>query len=509
MHQLMKIDKKFIAILAIGIWVATHSLWDAEAWAKASSKTKRSLSKQLYNVGGFGQEKRVLSKKGVTSNMLTRPRILRALGLSNEHVELVNDVYKGTFKASDFYSQKLKQIRNNFNRGHITRSIRFFRSSVGRKFVRLNAKSLTKSQRAYNNFLKKIIKKMPKNKRLQLFDQLERSVNGVDQLFDYQSSVLRLTNPVNRQFNALHADLLVNRLRSGLRERFRSWKILRYMFDYQSLSNRELKKLVAFFQSPAGQWFNSVDHKGNLAGFATVNRKALRRMEKILNALESGRQNIQTTKVVFAPGLRHLFSEKRDPFDPLIVPEDEKKDKKGKGAAAPKPKDGKAKVSAVVVLATKIGGLPAIPYELYRRIKESNPRLYSDLEYYAALFKNKRGLQGMKMSELEEEIKQYNKLINRARKETELLVQTPLQSNLNQLTLAGVIWDEQETVGLIQTPDTKGHTIRVGSFIGPDFGVVQSIGQDRVVVLEQLRKYDGTIVTQTQFIEFPKPDEEE
>lgn len=115
----------------------------------------------------------------------------------------------------------------------------------------------------------------------------------------------------------------------------------------------------------------------------------------------------------------------------------------------------------------------------------------------------------MKMSELEEEIKQYNKLINRAREETELLVQTPLQSRLDQLTLAGVIWDEQETVGLIQTPDTKGHTIRVGSFIGPDFGVVQSIGQDRVVVLEQLRKYDGKIVTQTRFIEFPKPDEEE
>ena len=509
MNQLMKFDKKFIAVLAIGMWVATHSLWGAEAWAKASSKTKRSLSNQLYNVGGFGQEKRILSKKGVTSNMLTRPRILRALGLSNEHVALVNDVYKGTFKAGDFYSQKLKQIRNNYSRGHITRSIRFFRSAVGRKYVRLNAKSLTRSQKAYNNFLKKIIKKMPENKRLKLFDQFEKSLNGVDQLFDYQSSVLRLTNPVNRQFNVTHADLLVNRLRSGLRERFRSWIILRYMFDYQSLSNRELKKLVAFFQSPAGQWFNSVDHKGNLAGFAAVNRKALRRMEKILQVLESGRQNIQTTKVVFAPGLRYMFSEKRDPFDPLITPEVKKKKKKGKGPGAPKPKGGKATQSAVVVLATKIGGLPAIPYELYRRIKESNPRLYSDLEYYGALFKNKRGLQGMKMSELEEEIKQYNKLIKRAREETELLVQTPLQSNLNQLTLAGVIWDEQETVGLIQTPDTKGHTIRVGSFIGPDFGVVQSISQDRVVVLEQLRKYDGKIVTQTQFIEFPKPDEEE
>lgn len=508
MNHLMKINIKIIAVLAIGMWVATHSLWGVEAWAKASSKTKRSLSQQLYNVAGYGQEKRILSKKRVTPDMLTRPRILRALGMPSKHVELVNAVYKGTFKASDFYRQKLKQIRNNYNRRHITRSIRFFRSAVGRKFVRLNAQKLTKSQKAYRNFLIKVIKKMPKNERLQLFDQFERAVHGVDQWFDYQSSVLRLTNPVNRQSNIPHADVLVNRLHSELREQFRSWLILRYMFDYQSLSNRELKKLVAFFQSAAGQWFNSVDHKGNLAGFATVNRKALRRMEKILQGLESGRQDIQTTKVVFAPGLRYMFSQKRDPFDPLIVPEEEKKKKKGT-KAPPKAKDGKPTQSSVVALATRIDGLPAIPYELYRRIKESNPRLYSDLEYYGALFKNKRGLQGMKMSELEEEIKQYNKLINRAREETELLVQTPLQSRLDQLTLAGVIWDEQETVGLIQTPDTKGHTIRVGSFIGPDFGVVQSIGQDRVVVLEQLRKYDGKIVTQTRFIEFPKPDEEE
>ncbi|MCH7499529.1 MAG: hypothetical protein IH886_05895, partial [Nitrospinae bacterium] len=55
----MKINKKFIVVLVIGMWVATHSLWGADAWAKASSKTKRSLSQELYNVGGFGREKRI------------------------------------------------------------------------------------------------------------------------------------------------------------------------------------------------------------------------------------------------------------------------------------------------------------------------------------------------------------------------------------------------------------------------------------------------------------------
>ncbi len=506
----MKINKGLIAVLLIGIWVASHGLMGEQAFAKSSSKTKRSLSQQLYNVSGFGKEKRILSQKRIPPDMLTRPRLLRALGLSSEHVKLVNDIYNGTFKARDFYSQKLKKIRNNYNRRHITRSIRFFRSAVGRKFVRLNAQKIKKSQKAYQNFLNKIIKKLPKNKRLRLFNQLETAVGGVDNMIDYETSVLRLTNPVNKEFSAPHADILVNRLRSELRERFRSWMILRSMFDYQSLSNRELKKLVAFFQSPAGQWFSNMDHEGNLAGFATINRKALRRMEKILNLLESGRQNIQTTKAVFAPGLRYVFSEKRDPFDPLIVPVKDKDKKKVTGEAPDeKVKDGKKERSAVLILATKIDGLPAIPFELYRRIRESNPRLYSDLEYYGALFKNKKGLGGLKKSELEDEINQYNRLINKAREETELLARTPLHSNLKELTLVGVIWDEIEIVGLIQTPDTKGHTIRVGSFVGPDFGVVQSIDQERVVILEQLRKYDGKIVTQTQFIEFPKPDEEE
>jgi Tfp pilus assembly protein PilP len=115
----------------------------------------------------------------------------------------------------------------------------------------------------------------------------------------------------------------------------------------------------------------------------------------------------------------------------------------------------------------------------------------------------------MKPSELQEEVAQYKKLIAKAREETELLVQTPLQSRFSDLSFAGVIWGQKETLALIETPDTKGHTIRVGSFVGPDFGVVQSIDEERVVVLERLRKYDGKIITRTQFIEFPHPEEQE
>ena len=509
--QRMNIKKGLMVTLMAAVWVFTHWAAGGQAIAKVSSKTKQSLSRQLYNVSGFSKEKNVLSRKRVKASIWTQPRILQSLGLSAEQITLINDIYKGTFSANNFYRQKLKKITGNYHGAYATRSIRFFRSAVGRKVVSLNVKSLKVSQKTYKKFLQKIVERPPKRNRINLFDRLEKVVGLADEVIDLEATVLQLTNPVSKEFNAPHAETLINRLRSDLREQLRSEQLLKYMYNYRSLSDRELRKLIQFYESSAGQWFRKVDREGNLAGFATINRKALRHMEKLLKVIESGHQNIQTTRVVFAPGLRHLFSENRDPFAPLIVPEEEKPKKRG-GSARPAPgKPGSKQPSGetIKVLEATIGGLPAIPFELYQRIKESNPRLYSDLEYYGALFKNKIGLSGMKPSELKEEVAQYKKLIAKAREEVELLVQTPLQSSLSSLTFAGVIWDEKETIGLIETPDTKGHTIRVGAFIGPNFGVVQSIDEERVVVLERLRKYDGKIITQTEFIEFPHPDEQE
>jgi Tfp pilus assembly protein PilP len=510
LNQRMDMKRSLMAFLMVTVWVTTPWLADGQAIAKTSSKSKKSLSRQLYNVSGFNKERNFLSRRRIAASIMTRPKILKSLGFSIEQVKLINDIYKGTFNANSFYKQKLRKITSNYHGTHMTRSIRFFRSSVGRKVVALNIKSLKASERTYERFLKKIIKKPPNRNRINLLDQLETSVGLTDEIIDLQATVLRLTNPVNQEFSAPHAETFVNRLRSDLRERLRSLVLLKFMYNYRSLSNRELQKLIRFYESSSGKWFRKVDREGNMAGFATINRKALRHMEVILKIVESGHQNIQTTRVVFAPGLRHLFSEHRDPFDPLIDPQKERlKKQKALERSRSKPKGGgiaKSKSDGKSFDA-ELGGLPAIPLELYRRIKEINPRLYSDLEYYGALFKNKQGLSGMKPSEVQEEIAQYKKLIAKAREETELLLQTPLQSQLSQLTFAGVIWDEKATIGLIETSDKKGHTIRIGSFVGPNFGVVQSIDEERVVVLEQLRSFDGSVVTRTEFIEFPNPEE--
>ena len=332
-NQRMNIKKGLIAVLMIVVWVSTHWMASEQAIAATNSKTKKSLSRQLYIVSGFDKERRFLSKKRTKASMLTRPKILQSLGLSIEHIALINNIYKGTFSSNNFYNRKLKKITSSYHGAHITRSVRFFRSAVGRKVVGLNIKSLKVSQRTYQKFLEKIVKSPPKKNRINLFDQLEKTMNVVDEVIELEATILLLTNPVNKEFNAPHAETLINRLRSDLREQLRSLILLRNMYNYRSLSDRELRKLIQFYESSAGQWFRKVDREGNLAGFATINRKALRHMESLLRVIESGHQNVQTTRVVFAPGLRHLFSENRDPFAPLIVPDKKKakKEKEGTG----------------------------------------------------------------------------------------------------------------------------------------------------------------------------------
>ena len=504
--QFKKIKSGFLAAFLIGVSASVLWLTGEQAFAETSSNTKRSLSLQLFNLSGSAQEKQILAQKKNKETLVTRPKVLRTLGLSEEHIDVINGIYTGAFRPNEYYGEKLKRITKKYSRTHVSKSIQFFRSAVGRKVVSLNNKALKVSPRAYQNFLEKVMAQLPKRERLELLNQLENAMSRTDLIIDLEASVLQLTNPVAREFHAPHAEILTNRLRSELREQIRSMVLLRFMFDYRSLSDRELSKLIKFYESPAGQWFRKVDHDGDMAGFATINRKALRSMEKLLKVFESGRQSIQTTHAVFAPGLRYLFSDKRDPFNPLVIPEADRPEAKEAPAApvvASAPRE-----SSFDALQSEIESIPVISYELYQRVKDTNPRLYSDLEYYGALFKNRKGLGSMKKSELQEEIDQYKSLIQKAKEETESLVKTPLQGSLSDLKLAGVIWDQKGTVGLIETPDTKGHTIRVGSFVGPEFGVVQSISEERIVVLEQLRKYDGKIITQTQFIEFPKSDEE-
>jgi Tfp pilus assembly protein PilP len=88
------------------------------------------------------------------------------------------------------------------------------------------------------------------------------------------------------------------------------------------------------------------------------------------------------------------------------------------------------------------------------------------------------------------------------------IILTPLQTDYKELVLSGFIWSPEENMALIETLDSKGHSVMAGTVIGPKFGVVESVDQEKVVVIERVRDYLGNIITKTVDMEFPDPTEE-
>ena len=68
----------------------------------------------------------------------------------------------------------------------------------------------------------------------------------------------------------------------------------------------------------------------------------------------------------------------------------------------------------------------------------------------------------------------------------------PLQRvGLTELSLIGVIWGGFGYTAMVQTPDGKGYTVRRGTRVGPDNGVVTKITQQGIIVTERFTDIYG------------------
>ncbi len=68
----------------------------------------------------------------------------------------------------------------------------------------------------------------------------------------------------------------------------------------------------------------------------------------------------------------------------------------------------------------------------------------------------------------------------------------PLQRvGLTELNLIGIIWGAYGYVAMVQTPDGKGYTVRRGTRIGPNNGVVSAITENAIIVQERFTDVYG------------------
>jgi Tfp pilus assembly protein PilP len=217
-------------------------------------------------------------------------------------------------------------------------------------------------------------------------------------------------------------------------------------------------------------------------------------------------------KQIAPPGHRYRLIRKRDPFKPLIIDgvlqvarAKPKAKKRVKARSRPKSK-GKGEVKDFRGYGREFKKSPKIPLEVYKRLKKDDPDLYADLDHYATLFQNKSKLKSMSRAEYRGAVSKYKAILTRASEKK--LYPTPLQVGYKSIKLMGVIWKNQEMVALVELKGSMGQTVKKGVLIGPNYGVVESIKRDEIIIVERSRDYLGNILTSKKSIEFfNKPDE--
>lgn len=483
-----------IALLVAALLAFPGSAWSAQAptSAKRAAQSKKALALELYRTSGLQTERRILLKMKVPTATFTDPDLLRSLGFSNDHIDMVNSVYRGTFQANEFFRAKLKRIKKDFHRRHIRKAIGFFRTSTGKRIVR-QEHNYWKHIGRFEKFIEQIPLTPPSRARILLVDRLEKARSAVNFDFENKASMLRVLDPLNEKFHTPDAESLIARMRTELRSQRRSMQLLEELFRYKNLSDKDLKKAVRFYESKTGKWFSKVDQKGHADGLALMNRQATRRLNNLMNVMDSGEKDFAMIKTVFSPGLRYLFSNKRDPFEPLVI--------------LPEPIliDDTAAAMDDGRFGEELEQFEFIPLELYRRVRNIDPALYNDLEFYAALFKDRKELRSLSEADYREELANYQALIAKANQVADEQARTPLQAKLDNLKMAGVIWDRSQIAALVETPDGHGHIIRVGSLLGPNYGSVESIDREKIVIVERVRDFEGNIISVTQVLEIGQP----
>jgi len=100
-----------------------------------------------------------------------------------------------------------------------------------------------------------------------------------------------------------------------------------------------------------------------------------------------------------------------------------------------------------------------------------------------------------------EEAKEEDKF----KKELEKIPLTPLQKfELASIKIVAIIWGGVGRYALVETPDGKGYTIKKGTHIGKNRGIVRNLTADTVTVEEKYQDVDKKVKTRTVELKLKK-----
>jgi hypothetical protein len=370
--------------LAILLGFGSTFLFPGEAIALTDGKKKLMVS-ELMRLSGMGQSQK-LANRDVPPEAFKDSSFLGTLDMQEEEKTLINSLYQKGYQNSLFYKGKSKYIFDHFNEIHIKTALRWFRSPAGRRAM-LAEKQYASTIGDFQSLVAEISDNLPSKRRLVLADRIENARNKTNFDKNVRIAMLNTIDPLNERFQAASTRDMIKKVKKGLEDQIRTNNLLYTLYIYKKLKKDDLASLANFNESPSGRWFNRVHFNGSLFGLNSINEKVGKRLQDILLAIDTGKENLDMAKEVFPPGFRFLIAKrqppvldekdgavsdlakKRDPFVPLIVLEEDKVGEDDQD----------------LTIVGDLDVLQEIPFELYQKIKEMDPMLHQDLEFYAKL----------------------------------------------------------------------------------------------------------------------------
>ena len=229
-------------------------------------------------------------------------------------------------------------------------------------------------------------------------------------------------------------------------------------------------------------------------------------------------KDLDLVKKSSPPGDRYHSLKVRDPFIPLV----RKKRVPAKYSLLqstpkkiPKPKPvtihkklkdtPKAKPVATHKERKEPAGMPLIPVVVYKKIQDTDPKMEANLKYYEKLFNNKAELGKMTDKKYNAVVSRYRDVLLRTQKIRESFLKTELQIPYSKLVFVGIIYKRNQNLALVETQDHKGYAVRIGTFMGPNFGIVEDVNKKSIIIAERYRNYLGEVLEKKQDITFKMP----
>ena len=145
------------------------------------------------------------------------------------------------------------------------------------------------------------------------------------------------------------------------------------------------------------------------------------------------------------------------------------------------------------LLGKELEDIPPVAMDLYNKIRDEHPELMKKIKHFESVFNNSARLQEMSDEDYKETLDNYKEVLKTAG--AIKISKTPLQREYGAIRFTGVISIKNEKVALFEGHENKGYTVRKGDRVGPNYGYVDDIQLNQVVVLEKALDYLGISVT--------------